>query len=98
MQNTLISQDVVRTSSSTPRWLAVALALGLSACDDGSGGGGGGGGSVADEQEGDGSKRPLFPSGTNDLQAVPHPQAIGFDFDNGNAAIEVVIPTVVPSI
>jgi hypothetical protein len=41
---------------------------------------------------------PLFPTGTNTLQAVPPVQAVAFDFDTGNSAIEVIIPTVIPFI
>ena len=40
----------------------------------------------------------LLPSDAPALQSAPAPQAMGFDFDTGNAAIEIVIPSVVPVI
>ena len=98
MQNTLVSQDVgcASTARRARGLFAAALALALAGCDDGSGGGNGG--SVAEEQADENAGRPLFPSGTNPLTAAPPVQAIAFDFDTGNAAVEIVIPTAVPSI
>jgi hypothetical protein len=40
----------------------------------------------------------LFPPTVSSLQATPPVQMLAFDFDTGNAPIEVIIPTVVPSI
>jgi hypothetical protein len=51
-----------------------------------------------DELTPEATPAPLFPSGTNTLQAVPPVQAVAFDFDTGNSAIEVIIPTVIPTI
>lgn len=94
MRSTLISQDVGSAPAPSKRWIVAALALALGACDDGSGGGNGG--SVAEQE--DQSGRPMFPSGTNPLTAAPPVQQIAFDFDTGNACIEVIIPTVIPTI
>lgn len=97
MQNRLATQDVqcASTSKRAAGLFAAALALALGGCDDGSGGGGHGG-SVAEQE--DQSGRPMFPSGTNPLTAAPPVQQIAFDFDTGNACIEVIIPTVIPTI
>jgi hypothetical protein len=40
----------------------------------------------------------LFPAHEAPLQAAPPVQALAFDFDNGNAPIEVIIPTLIPFI
>lgn len=40
----------------------------------------------------------LFPADVSSLKAVPPSQALAFDFDTGNAALEVVIPAAVPFI
>jgi hypothetical protein len=51
------------------------------------------------EAAGDGP-RPvsLLPAAAPGLGALPASQAVGFDFDSGNAPIEVIIPAVIPTI
>lgn len=95
------------TSFPRPRALELvtALALGLSACDQAGGSdplpSRVGGFEVEADPAADaepGECTSLFPPTESSITAVPPVQALAFDFDTGNAPIEVIIPTVIPTI
>jgi hypothetical protein len=89
MRTTRISRIVSATST-----LSLSLSLATAGCTEG--GVGGSDPLIAAQQalpEGAPS-----PTGASGLQAMPSVQTVAFDFDTGNGAIEVIIPSVVPVI
>ncbi len=77
------------------RLMCGVLSLMIAGCEQESAGPGSESREVADAS---GECTSLFPADVSSLQAKPAVQALAFDFDTGNAAVEVVIPAVVPVI
>lgn len=92
---------VNRSVLSAPARLAMAamLAVTVFGCDDGATSGSPSRTSPDGAALEDGGQCvSLFPAGESSLAAAPPVQAIAFDFATGNAPIEVIIPTVIPTI
>lgn len=74
------------------------LSLAIAGCDEEGSGPGPASREVSEVAENGEECTSLFPPGASSLQAEPPSQALVFDFDSGNAPIQVVIPAVVPVI
>lgn len=91
-----MSQDVRRSLPLRHLTTPLAFALGLAGCQEGGGG--------PDDPEtalfaaGLVEHASLFPSDASSLQATPPTQMLAFDFAAGNGPIEVIIPSVIPTI
>lgn len=80
------------------RFMGGVLSLAIAGCDEEGSGPSPASREVSEVAENGEECTSLFPAGASSLQAEPPSQALAFDFDNGNAPIQIVIPAVVPVI